>query len=594
MPSLFTPLSALRNHAGARILLVEDEFIVARDIQRRLELLGYEVIGSVSTGDEAVQKTLELNPDLVFIDIALRGSMNGIQAAQTILARSDVAVVFATANSDRETLERAKEVSPSGFVLKPFDDKEIKLTIDAALSRSAAERALRESEARFAALFEGSAVGLLLVSNVVLECNQEACVLLGVEKKDIIGCTIPQLSPDRQPDGRPSTAAAAGHLEEALAGPRQTLSWTFRNAEGGLIDAVVNLQRVTLHGRSIVQVSILRCPRPAVPGDLSARLAAIVESSEDAIFMKSLDGTILSWNEGAEQVYGYPAMEAVGKPVAMLLPSGKKDEVSGILRRLKAGERVQHFLTERVRKDGRKLDVSVTISPVRDGAGVIVAASTIARDVTEQKKASEVTQQALREKEFLLRELNHRTKNNLQIISSLLNMQAQAGGNREFRELVRQSQDRLRAMSLIHARLCESGDAKMVEFGEYVRGLVSDLAHTYGTARVRLCADAEKADLAVETAMSCGLIINELVTNAFKHAFPGERSGEISVKFRALPEGRFELSVIDNGIGMPEKPGSGRPASLGMGLVSTLVDQIGGSMTVERREGTTVRIAFPR
>ena len=128
-----------------------------------------------------------------------------------------------------------------------------------------------------------------------------------------------------------------------------------------------------------------------------AFLAAIVESSDDAIYGKTLDGTILSWNRGAERMYGYLAAEIVGRPVSELVPSTKPDEVPQILERVKRGERVDHFETARVRKDGEVIDVSLNVSPIRDASGKIIGASTTARDITEQKKMHEALTQRAKE-----------------------------------------------------------------------------------------------------------------------------------------------------------------------------------------------------
>ena len=130
-----------------------------------------------------------------------------------------------------------------------------------------------------------------------------------------------------------------------------------------------------------------------------AYLASIVECSDDAIYGKTLDGTILSWNRGAERIYGYSAGEMVGRPVSVLVPPNKPDEVPAILERVKRGERVSHFETTRVRKDGEVIDLSLNVSPIRDASGQIIGASTTARDITEQKKMREAL--AERAKEIL-------------------------------------------------------------------------------------------------------------------------------------------------------------------------------------------------
>src|SRR4051812_5183379 len=123
--------------------------------------------------------------------------------------------------------------------------------------------------------------------------------------------------------------------------------------------------------------------------ELRSRLAAIVTSSDDAIISKTLDGVIMTWNEGASRIFGYSAEEVVGKPITILIPPDRLDEEPEILRRLRAGERVDHIETLRVRKDGTVLNISLTVSPVRNAAGEIIGASKIARDITEQKRAAE-------------------------------------------------------------------------------------------------------------------------------------------------------------------------------------------------------------
>jgi PAS domain S-box-containing protein len=128
-----------------------------------------------------------------------------------------------------------------------------------------------------------------------------------------------------------------------------------------------------------------------------AYLASIVESSDDAIYGKTLDGTILSWNQGAERIYGYAAAEMVGRPVSVLVPANKPDEVPAILERVRRGERVSHFETTRVRKDGEVIDLSLNVSPIRDASGQIIGASTTARDITEQKKMREALTERAKE-----------------------------------------------------------------------------------------------------------------------------------------------------------------------------------------------------
>ncbi len=175
--------------------------------------------------------------------------------------------------------------------------------------------------------------------------------------------------------------------------------------------------------------------------EAQARLAAIVESSQDAIIGHAFDGAITSWNAGAEAIFGYTAKEAIGKPFSTLIPENQKDEVPQLLDKLKRGERVDHFEIDRIRKDGKKIDVSLAISPIKDARGKMIAAATIARQFTERKAAED-------HKSFLMAELDHRVKNTLMVITSLIAQTAKSSDSPEkFSEII---EGRIQALSRVH------------------------------------------------------------------------------------------------------------------------------------------------
>uniref|UniRef100_UPI003101044A PAS domain-containing protein n=1 Tax=Neorhizobium sp. EC2-8 TaxID=3129230 RepID=UPI003101044A len=175
--------------------------------------------------------------------------------------------------------------------------------------------------------------------------------------------------------------------------------------------------------------------------DAAAFLAAIVESSDDAIISKSLSGIITSWNKGAERVFGYTAEEVVGKPITILIPEDRLDEEPAILAKIHAGQRVDHFETIRRRKDGSPIDISLTISPIRDSGGKIIGASKIARDISDRKRAAE-------HQDLLLREMHHRVKNLFAITGGLITLAARTTQTSE--ELAASMKDRLMALSRAH------------------------------------------------------------------------------------------------------------------------------------------------
>lgn len=215
-------------------------------------------------------------------------------------------------------------------------------------------------------------------------------------------------------------------------------------------------------------------------------------------------------------------------------------------------------------------------------------------DITEREKTEQELKKSLHEKEILLKEIHHRVKNNLQVISSLLSLQSEYVKNKTDKELFRESQTRTRSMAIIHEHLYQTTGLRSINFGKYIKTLASDLYHIYGSQsdNIKLKMDVESIQVDINTAIPCGLIINELISNAIKHAFPGDKKGEIYIKFYQKDD-KLNLTVKDNGVGLPEEIDLQNIDSLGLKLINTLVDQINGEMEINSNDGTDVTIAFP-
>jgi PAS domain S-box-containing protein len=333
-------------------------------------------------------------------------------------------------------------------------------------------------------------------------------------------------------------------------------------------------------------------------------LANAVESSSDAIVTRSLEDIIISWNKGAEQLFGYSAEEILGKHISILEPDTLKGEMKRFSEKIKQGKRVQHYETSRIRKNGTTINVSVTLSPVFDASGELVAISAIARDITERIK----TEEALAKTEDARKkEIHHRIKNNLQVISSLLDLQAEKFIHKkiaptpEVLEAFKESQNRVISMSLIHEELYKGDGNDTLDFSEYLRKLTENLFRTYSlySKNIRMCMNLEEnAFFNMDTAVPLGIIVNELVSNSLKHAFPNRYGGEIRIRlFREeensqMHESLFSLTISDNGKGIPEKTELESVESLGLQLVSILVDQLDGKIEIKRAQGTEFRITF--
>jgi two-component sensor histidine kinase len=226
-------------------------------------------------------------------------------------------------------------------------------------------------------------------------------------------------------------------------------------------------------------------------------------------------------------------------------------------------------------------------------------------DLALEKGRLETTQQAvarseqalrasLKEKEVLLKEIHHRVKNNLQVISSLLNLQARYLKDAAAREIFTDSQNRVLSIALVHEKLYQSANLSHVNFSEYVSALLDNLFHTYDASErgIRKVLEAGQIDLAIDVAIPCGLIVNELAINSLKHAFPQRRGGQVRVVLKELGPDKLHLLVADDGVGMPPHIDPRNTPSLGLDLVFTFADQLDAEVEVSRDAGTAFRFEF--
>jgi two-component sensor histidine kinase len=267
------------------------------------------------------------------------------------------------------------------------------------------------------------------------------------------------------------------------------------------------------------------------------------------------------------------------------------ERVPKIMERLPA-EKYMTWEGIHLTKDRRSIPVEIS-NHLFDLAGVPTIVATV-RDITERKRAENQVLASLKEKELLLKEIHHRVKNNMQVISSLLSLATRGTDDERVHELFRDSMGRIRSMALVHEKLYRSSNLASIDFGEYVSTVTSELMRSFNRAGVECRVDAGHVLLGIDTAIPCGLIVNELVSNALKHAFRGRERGTVAVFLRGIDSGTVELVVQDDGIGLPSDVNVRSQTSMGMIVVNSLVDQIAGSIAVENHAGTRFIITFPR
>ena len=239
--------------------------------------------------------------------------------------------------------------------------------------------------------------------------------------------------------------------------------------------------------------------------------------------------------------------------------------------------------------------VEVNLDPIIQDDGEIDEVSCIGFEISEQKKKTDLINQSLKEKDTLLREVHHRVKNNLQIISSLLNLQSAVVKDEQVLDILKESQNRIQSMSYIHESLYINNDFSAVNLKEYIQGLCSNLVQSYSLIgdNVRIETEIDDISLGLDQAIPCGLILNELLSNSFKHAYPNGEKGCLSIKIRER-EGRMAILVEDDGRGIPDDWDIETAESLGIQLVYTLTEQLDGDIESAERRGTKYLITFDR
>ena len=323
--------------------------------------------------------------------------------------------------------------------------------------------------------------------------------------------------------------------------------------------------------------------------------AALVEFSADAILGLDLTGRITGWNKGAHQLYGYSADEVFGRSATLLSPPERVDELPRLLQELRPDQPGREYETTHIRKDGQHRDVSIMLSTVQAADGQISGAVAVVHDITARRCAEGQVEAALAEKEVLLREIHHRVKNNLQIIVSLINLQVDSlANNNQLNTVFGAVRNRIFAMALVHEQLYKTNDLARLNFADYAARLLRYLCEVCALpSQVELKLAVAPVVLPVDTAVHCGLILNELVSNALKHAFPAGHAGTLWVELEQHPTTGLTLRVRDNGLGLPAGLDWRTTKSLGLHLVQMLVSQLHGTIEPGPGPGTEFRVTFP-
>lgn len=600
-----------------KIIMVGDETKESLDIIHILESLNCEVQYLAFTGEEALEKALESTPDLILTDIILEGDMDGIELASKAKAH-EIPVIFLTTPVSKEIIQKAMETEPYGYLVKPFENTELKFAIENAIHKKKVENELRWSDNR---LKIGMDIGKMVYWEYDIEkdfftFDDQFYALYGtnadkeggnrmssaeyagrfvpVEEQELVGIEVAKALETDDPD----FSSTIGHWMIRGDGERRFIIVRIR------VRFDENGKKIGTRGVN-QDITELKIAEDAL-AESDQRLKDIIDFLPDATFTIDTEGRVISWNQAIEQMTGIWAEEMLGKgnyeyslpfyrdrkPMLIDLVNASETEIRNYYSKFTRNGQVITAENE-VNIRGKPIIIWGKAVPLYDNKGKLVGAIETIRDVTDFRDAQKKLKKSLDEKEMLLKEIHHRVKNNLMVISSLLELESRYIKDKAVLGVFKESQNRAKSMAYIHERLYRSTDLKRIDFGDYIQSLGEDIYETYviDPDRIKLNLKVEEVMVDINTSVPLGLIVNELLTNSMKYAFPGDRSGEIELEFSCSGD-EYLLRVADNGVGFPEDLDYKNSSSLGLQLVTSLTEQINGKISLLNKNGTEFKITF--
>ncbi|WOJ91343.1 PAS domain S-box protein [Methylocapsa polymorpha] len=464
-----------------------------------------------------------------------------------------------------------------------------------------AEEALRRSQERFQRVVESTPNAIVMIDRTgrIEMVNTQAEWIFGYPRAELLGQPVEMLMPERFRAHHPGLRTLFfGDPQSRRMGVGRDL-YGLRK-DGSEFPVEIGLNPIETEDGAMVLSAIVDITDRKQKEDTlrrsQERFQRAVESAPNAIVMINRTGRIEMVNAGAESIFGYSRAELLGQPVEMLMPQRFRAQHPGLRTSFFADPKARPMGAGRdlygLKKDRSEFPVEIGLNPIETEDGPMILSAIV--DITDRKQKEDRIQAALAEKDLLLGEIHHRVKNNLQIVQSLLSLQAAKIEDQSLIEMLRECQNRIHSMGLVHQTLYQSKDFAKVDFGIFLDSLVPALLNSYGVdpARIALSIDAVQALLPIDTAIPCGLIINELITNSIRHAFPQGRRGNIAVELTKDAEGKMALCVTDDGVGIPAGVDLTRATTLGLQLVNVLTDQLGGNCSVHKAHPTRFVLQF--
>lgn len=463
------------------------------------------------------------------------------------------------------------------------------------LERNRAEKELAEAQKYTRRLIESS-MDIIVATDInynITEFNPAAEHSFGYKREEVIGKNISILfSDDKEMSKVIEQIETEGSMGNEIVNKKKDGSLfisylsasVVRNEQGDIVGAMGVSRDITAIKKAEEELRLSE-----------ERHRAIYDQAYIGIARIAKMGRFLLVNERLSDMLNYSPEELYKKTFYELSVPEEVEESLLDWDQLLSGK-IKNFSREQtyVRKDGELISANVTVSLVKDAGGNPNYFVAVFEDITERKVYEKQLKESITEKEVLLKEVHHRVKNNMQVISSILNLQSSYVSDESALSILRESQDRIKSMSFVHESLYQSKTLSEVNFAEYIQNIVRNLYHSYANPekRIELIFELDKIDLNLDTSIPCGLIINEIVSNSLKYAFEGRDSGKLIVRFSKQDDGLLNLMITDDGIGLPKDFDIETAESLGLQLVTTLATQISGELEIDTEAGTSIGVKF--
>ena len=458
----------------------------------------------------------------------------------------------------------------------------------------------KKSEIKYQRLFENANDGILILKDgLFVDCNKQAEKLFRASKPEILGKSPDYFSPGKQPDGSCSATEVSKRIDRALKTGSHLFEWQHQNTRDDLIDVEVSLNKIAFPDGEYLQAIIRDVTnKKRTQAELKKNeelFRNLFLKSPAALVMVDADDRIQLINESFENMFGYSLGEVKGKNIdKLVVPEGEAAHFPKIKTRSYVDQDFQ-IEGKRVTKCGTTKHVLIAGMPVYID-GKPVAGLGMYLDITAHKESERELKKSLEEKQVLLEEVHHRVKNNLAVVSGLLEMQTMHVGDERLTRYIQNSQLRIQSMALVHEMLYKSSTLSEIKFQNYVGKLVSVISNVLepGVKNIAIEIDVDNFVLNVNQAIPCALVISELLTNAYEYAFEGREGGKVVIDIVENGD-MIDVSVKDNGVGLPNDFKQKKEKSLGINLMENLCLQLETNIGVESGEwGTRFFFTFKR